>query len=209
MQLFGVGVTNQEAFHRDAILPQFPRANSSQPAARPVSVLTGQHDQTNTVTLRRQLLSPRLQIFGASRLRETCVIWTTSGTGETADDEDPPSSTSAALAWLSVETEIEIEIEEWAQRDETDFVVFPPYGVCPLELLGGHALPTWTIMPNSHRFQPTHALQVRMWRVKLLRREEDTGGSEEFSHGRTKSASKSLDGEAPCDALRLEDCDGL
>jgi len=139
-------------------------------------------DRTNTVTLRRQLLSPRLQIFGASRLRETCVIWTTSGTGETADDE-----------------------EEWAQRDETDFVVFPPYGVCPLELLGGHALPTWTIMPNSHRFQPTHALQVRMWRVKLLRREEDTGGSEEFSHGRTKSASKSLDGEAPCDALRLEE----
>ncbi|CAE7861272.1 unnamed protein product [Symbiodinium necroappetens] len=109
-------------------------------------------DRTNTVTLRRQLLSPRLQNFGASRLRETCVIRTSPGTGETAEDE-----------------------EEWAKRDETDFVVFPPYGVCPLELLGGHALPTWTIMPNSHRFQPTHALQVRMWRVKLLRGEEDIG----------------------------------
>lgn len=138
-------------------------------------------DRTNTVTLRRQLLSPRLQNFGASRLRETCVIRTGPGTGETAEDE-----------------------EEWAKRDETDFVVFPPYGVCPLELLGGHALPTWTIMPNSHRFQPTHALQVRMWRVKLLRGEEDIGG-EEFSHGRTKSASKSLDGETPCDAHRLEE----
>ena len=55
MQLFGVGVTNQEAFHRDAILPQFPRANSSQPAARPVSVLTGQHDQSLAIDTVAQL----------------------------------------------------------------------------------------------------------------------------------------------------------
>jgi len=133
-------------------------------------------DRTNTVTLRRQLLSPKLRWLGGSRLRETCVLWSASN-----DDGKPE--------------------EDRAQHDEPDFVVFPPLGVCPMELLSGCNLPTWTIMPSSHRFQPTHALQVRMWRVKLLR-EEDSGS---MQSSQPNSNVTSLSSEAPYDALRLEE----
>eukprot|EP00933_Yihiella_yeosuensis_P017569 TRINITY_DN14643_c1_g1_i1.p1 TRINITY_DN14643_c1_g1~~TRINITY_DN14643_c1_g1_i1.p1 ORF type:complete len:827 (-),score=85.35 TRINITY_DN14643_c1_g1_i1:121-2601(-) len=49
-----------------------------------------------------------------------------------------------------------------------DFVTFPPHGICPLDIIGG-TLATWSIMPDSQRFQPTQELQVRMWRVRLIR----------------------------------------
>eukprot|EP00435_Cladocopium_sp_Y103_P038286 s2384_g10.t1 len=102
-----------------------------------------------------------------------------------------------------------------SKEDEPDFVVFPPEGVCPMELLVGCHLPTWTIMPDSQQFQPSHSLQVRMWRVRLLRRssEEATAeataeAAEEPAELRRRSKFSSpplLPEEPPYDAIRLEE----
>lgn len=91
-----------------------------------------------------------------------------------------------------------------SKEDEPDFVVFPPEGVCPMELLVGCHLPTWTIMPDSQQFQPSHSLQVRMWRVRLLRR-EDTADAEADPTERRSRSSYPLPEEPPYDAIRLEE----
>lgn len=129
-------------------------------------------DRSKTVMLRRQLLNPRLQGIAGSRIGDTCIL------------RGAPS------------------VGHDTKEDEPNFVVFPPEGVCPLELLSGCHLPTWTIMPNSRCFQPSHALQVRMWRVRLLRaRLPPPGGSRRAS----KYNSLWLPEDAPYDAIRLEE----
>jgi len=95
------------------------------------------------------------------------------------------------------------------KEEEPDFVIFPPEGVCPMELLVGCHLPTWTIMPDSGQYQPGHSLQVRMWRVRLLRRSPTESPELEVSqslHRRlSKYSSPLLPEEPPYDAIRLEE----
>jgi len=139
------------------------------------------------VTFRRLLLSPTLRSFGASRLNDTCVLWT----GQREEEEsqlDPSPAISAGMGlvsavslWRSADGELddaEDEVDDGLVAEEVkevkkdpDFVSFPPPGICPLGLLH-QTVPTWTIMPNYRIFQPTQALQVRMWRVKLIRTSE-------------------------------------
>jgi len=120
-------------------------------------------DRTDTVTMRRLLLGPHLQSFGASRSGDTCVFWT-GATPQAMDGDDSEddmtfngqnNSFNASTAAAPVQ--------------EPDFVSFPPQGICPLELLAGSPVPTWTILPSSRIYQPTDSLEVRMWRVKLIR----------------------------------------
>ncbi|CAJ1439970.1 unnamed protein product [Effrenium voratum] len=125
-------------------------------------------DRTKTVLLRRQLLSPKLRSLGGARMGDTCILTSTPNDGKGDMDAEEP-----------------------------DFVIFPCEGVCPMELLAGCHLPTWTIMPNCNRFQPTHALQVRMWRVRLLR------DGKQNSSPHMSRMGLSLD--VPYEAIRLEE----
>lgn len=138
-------------------------------------------DKPNTVAFRRQFLDPKLHNVGASRIHDTCIFWAEAATEEEEDGEgfEPRDERRSNLVGLDGFSEIHLpsllenksltlESSNVAEA-EPSFVSFPPHGLCPMELLDGSAVPTWTIMPNSEIFQPTDELQVRMWRVKLIR----------------------------------------
>eukprot|EP00931_Biecheleriopsis_adriatica_P028595 TRINITY_DN17053_c0_g1_i1.p1 TRINITY_DN17053_c0_g1~~TRINITY_DN17053_c0_g1_i1.p1 ORF type:complete len:1365 (-),score=200.39 TRINITY_DN17053_c0_g1_i1:126-3992(-) len=180
-------------------------------------------DRTNTVALRRQLLSPKLLAFGAWRTQDTCILWT----GTTPDDEEDDElsrevsrsgsqigsrrhSLASSEFHISDEDRAKLEAEARERREferlerqkmleklEPDFVTFPPSGICPTELLEGCLVPVWTIMPNCRTFQPTQNLQVRMWRVRLIRTIPHETPSEK------KSSLPSL--PCPSSAERLEE----
>lgn len=137
----------------------------------------------NTVAFRREFLNPKLNNIGASRIHDTCVFWAEATTEEEEDEEgflDPHDARRNStlvgidgfgeihLPSLLEDKSLTLEASLEAEA-EPDFVSFPPHGLCPMELLDGSAVPTWTIMPNSRMYQPTDELQVRMWRVKLIR----------------------------------------
>lgn len=123
-------------------------------------------DRTDAVAFRRYLLNPALKSFGASRMQDTCVLWTGEDydtarrpllvAGPAADGEGAPDGCGAS-----------------GFEGEPDIVCFPPPGLFPREMLGGH-VPMWTIMPDSRLYQPTQQMQVRMWRVRLS---SDEGGA--------------------------------
>lgn len=139
-------------------------------------------DTANTVAFRRQFLYPQLQNIGASRIHDTCIFWVEATTEEDEDEEgldphdDRRKSTFVGidgfnemhLPSLLENKSLTLEASQVVEADPS-FVSFPPHGLCPMELLDGSDVPTWTIMPNSKMFQPTDELQVRMWRVKLIR----------------------------------------
>eukprot|EP00434_Breviolum_minutum_P032432 symbB.v1.2.028681.t1/scaffold3064.1/size64389/2 len=154
-------------------------------------------DRSKSMMLRRKLLNPKLRSLGGSRVNDTCIL-------------RAPHCADAN------------------KEEEPDFVIFPPEGVCPMELLVGCHLPTWTIMPDSGQYQPGHSLQaepgkargflspfaaplrqVRMWRVRLLRRSPTESPELEVSqslHRRlSKYSSPLLPEEPPYDAIRLEE----
>lgn len=119
-------------------------------------------DTTEAVTFRRYLLNPALRDFGASRLKDTCVLWT-------AED---PGLTRRLAAQSGEGAEAQARGADSGMVPETDIVCFPPPGLFPLELLLG-LVPIWTVMPLSHLFQPTQDLKVRMWRIRLERARPD------------------------------------
>jgi hypothetical protein len=155
-------------------------------------------DKANTVAFRREFLNPKLNNIGASRIHDTCVFWAEATTEEEEDEEgflDPHdagrNSTLVGidgfgemhLPSLLEDKSLTLEASPEAEA-EPDFVSFPPHGLCPMELLDGSAVPTWTIMPNSRMYQPTDELQVRMWRVKLIR---ETRPSEDLKGKKTSA----------------------
>eukprot|EP00930_Biecheleria_cincta_P069451 TRINITY_DN57195_c0_g1_i1.p1 TRINITY_DN57195_c0_g1~~TRINITY_DN57195_c0_g1_i1.p1 ORF type:complete len:1303 (-),score=205.14 TRINITY_DN57195_c0_g1_i1:50-3958(-) len=169
-------------------------------------------DQANTVAFRRAFLNPKLNNIGASRIHDTCVFWAEATTEEEEDEEgllDPHDRERKSplvgidgfgemhLPSLLEDKSLTLEASTRVEA-EPDFVSFPPHGLCPMELLDGNAVPTWTIMPNSKMFQPTDELQVRMWRVKLIR---GTKASEDLK-GKQESA---LFLPMPTDVQRMEE----
>lgn len=48
-----------------------------------------------------------------------------------------------------------------------EVVCFPPPGIVPLDLLYG-VVPIWSVMPDSHLYQPTPELAVSIWRVRIV-----------------------------------------
>jgi len=127
------------------------------------------------VTMRRLLLGPHLQSFGASRSGDTCVFWT-GATPQAMDGDDSEASPSHSQDDIPLAFNDQNSSRSGSrlsfraeQVQEPDFVSFPPQGICPLELLAGSPVPTWTILPSSRIYQPTDSLEVRMWRIKLIR----------------------------------------
>jgi len=165
------------------------------PSAYGLSSIWG--DKRGALCLRRRLLNPALQIFGASRQHDTCVMWTGASSRlfpGTAQKPMTPKATpltsieinamlthntSAAEMTRIREARANYRATMKTTRDEAarvhsaqvakiDAVCYPPTGIVPLFLLEGGTAP-WTIMPNSTKYQPTSNIKVRVWRVRIDR----------------------------------------
>lgn len=158
-------------------------------------------DQDSSLRSRRYFLNPALTVFGASRQQDTCILWSGDDLGQhvlpqnnsmyvpgSPDLPSPKSARKKDSFRQGAATPIAPEKRE-SQGDANAFfieekvhmdvnaVCFPPAGFVPLELIKDTRTP-WTIMPDSHRYQPTEKVRVRIWRCRISMPKEGEWSSE-------------------------------